>query len=108
MFNIHTIYKQSLSNPLQKQQRTPRYLEGKFLASGDEFPSTLVSSLVTTALPLVFSLFTPFPDPHYTVYKGDINNHGLLRLGQYLLMSMSILRRRALLLEPYFCIATSL
>ncbi len=34
--------------------------------------------------PLAFTPFTPFPplNPHYTIYKDDINNHGLLHPGQ--------------------------
>jgi hypothetical protein len=60
---------------LQKQQRTPTYLEGQFLARGDEFPSNLPH-------PLVIAPFPPFSQ-HYTVYKNDINNHGLLRPGHF-------------------------
>jgi hypothetical protein len=86
IFNIHTVYKQSLSNHLQQQQRTSTFLEGQFLARGDKFPSTLVPSLVTTAPPLSLHHFYPLStlDPHYTVYKDDINNHGLLCPGLYL------------------------
>jgi hypothetical protein len=47
--------------PLAKQQRTATYLEGQFLARGDEFPSTLVPSLVTTAPPFSLHHFHPFP-----------------------------------------------
>jgi hypothetical protein len=85
IFNIFTKYTAILSNPLRNEKGTPTYLEVQLLARGDEFPSTLVPCLVTTTPPLALAPFTPFPplSPHYTIYKDDINNHGLLCPGHY-------------------------
>jgi hypothetical protein len=71
---------QLLIEPLAEITKSPTYLEGQFLAHGGESPSTLVPCLLPTAL-----IFTPLPtpQPHYTIYDDVINNHGLLRLGQF-------------------------
>jgi hypothetical protein len=68
--------------PLATNKEPHTYLEGQLLARGDEFPSTLAPSLQLPH-PLVFTPFTPSPplNLHYTVYKDNINNHGLLCLG---------------------------
>ncbi len=61
-------------------------MEGQFLAHGGEFPSSLVPFLVTTAPPFDSCPFHPFPTPqptlHYLQQHDNINNHGLLCLGQ--------------------------
>jgi hypothetical protein len=49
--------------PLEKRKGTPTYLEGQFLARGDEFPSTLIPCLVTTAPLLTLAPFHPFTHP---------------------------------------------
>jgi hypothetical protein len=56
--------------PLEKQKGTPTYLEGQFVAHGDEFPSSLVPCLVTTAPPLTLAPFHPFshPSAHITLF----------------------------------------
>ncbi len=71
MFNNHTIYRQSLSNPLQNNKEPHTYLEGQLLTRGDKFPSTLAPSLVTTAPPFSFHPFHPFhsfPTPQPTLH----------------------------------------
>jgi hypothetical protein len=73
------------TNPLHRQQSKPALLTSRasFFACGDEFPSTLVSSLPTTAPPLCFYPSHPFI-PHssnYIIYRDDINNLGRLHLG---------------------------
>ncbi len=78
---------QRKNNPLQ-QQGDPALLtwRASFLARGDEFPSTLVSGLPTTAPPLGFYPSLPFA-PHssyYIIYIDDINNLGRRRPGQLL------------------------
>jgi hypothetical protein len=61
-FGIYTMYKQSFIKPPCINKESPlSYLEGQLLARGDEFPSTLVPSLVTTAPPLGFYPFHSFP-----------------------------------------------
>jgi hypothetical protein len=84
VFNIHIMYKQLYLTLCKKTKRNPTYLERQLLASGDKVPSTLVPCLVTTALPLASTPFTPFPprSPHYTIYNDDIHNHGLLCPGR--------------------------
>jgi hypothetical protein len=64
--HIYTMYRQLLSNPLQKITRNPDLLRGPVLAHGGDFPSTLVPCLVATAHPLTLVPFTPFPllSPH--------------------------------------------
>jgi hypothetical protein len=82
------------SIPLHRQQNNPAFLtwRASFFARGDEYPSTLVSCLSTTAPPLGFYPSHPFT-PHssnYIIYIDDINNLGGLRPGQYILKSVSI------------------
>jgi hypothetical protein len=43
-------------------------MEGQLLAHSDEFPSTLVPCLVTTAQPFGFFPFHPFPTPQPTLH----------------------------------------
>jgi hypothetical protein len=68
LINIYTMCMQLLLKPLTKVIGTPSYLEGQFLACGDESPSTLVSCLVTTAPPFGFCPFHPFPTPQPTLH----------------------------------------
>jgi hypothetical protein len=84
IFNIHIVYKQFYCTPCKNNKKTPTYLEGQLLARSDEFPSTLVPYLVTTAPPLAFAPLTSYPplSPHYTIYNDGIHNHSLLRPGQ--------------------------
>ncbi len=72
----------NLVKPLEKQKGTPTYLKGQLLARGDEFPSTLVPCLGHTLDSCPLSPLFPSLSPDYTIYKDDINNHGLLRPGQ--------------------------
>jgi hypothetical protein len=89
--NIYTMCMQLLLNPLTKVIRTPSYLVGQFLSHGDKSPSTLVPCLVATATPFCSGPFTPFSplSPYYTIYKSVINNHGLLRPGQYAMLCLN-------------------
>jgi hypothetical protein len=47
--------------PCKNNKEPHTYLEGQLLARGDEFPSTLDPSLVTTAPPFSLHPFCPFP-----------------------------------------------
>ncbi len=84
---IYTMYKQtSIKAPCIKKNPRFTYFEGQLLARGDEFPSTLVPSLVTTFPPLGFNPFHPFFILQFTLQyllvQSDIKNHSLFHLGQ--------------------------
>ncbi len=86
---IYMTYNQSSikKTPLwkrKKRKETQMFLEVWYFAHGGKSPSTLIPCLVATAPPLILIPFTPLPplQPHYTIYSDDINNHGLLHLGQ--------------------------
>jgi hypothetical protein len=64
-----------------------------FFARGDEFPSTLVSGLPTTAPPLGFYPSHPFT-PHisnYIIYIDNINNLGRLRPGHFVIFPFTFI-----------------
>jgi hypothetical protein len=61
IFNIHIVYKQFYRTPCKNNKKTRTYLDGQLLARGDEFPSTLVPYLITTAPPLAFAPLMPYP-----------------------------------------------
>jgi hypothetical protein len=78
--NIHTIYKQSFFiKPRAKIIMNLHFLGGPASCFLNSHPpwSPVWSQLPH---PLAFAPFTLFPphSPHYTIYKDDINNHGLL------------------------------
>jgi hypothetical protein len=58
----------SYESPLHEKNSRFTCLEGQLLARGDEFPSTLFPSLVTTAPPLGFYPFHPFLIPQFTLH----------------------------------------
>ncbi len=59
--NIYTMNKQSLVTiPCINKEALLYYLDSQLPARGDDFPSTLVPSLVTTAPPLGFYPFHPW------------------------------------------------
>ncbi len=65
MYNNFQIKKNPCFNKV-----TPYYLLGEpaFFARGEESPSTLVSGLVTTALPLGFYIVHPILTPRFTLH----------------------------------------
>jgi hypothetical protein len=67
--------KQAISfEPLATNKEANTYLEGQLLARGDEFPSTLAPSLVTTASPFSLHPFHPFPTPQPTLHCLQIRD----------------------------------
>jgi hypothetical protein len=87
---IYTMYKQFHWSPLTSIKNPCfTYLEGQLLTCGDEFPSTLVLSLVTTVPPLGFYPFHPFLTPQFTSHdlhrwhqqSGSSSSGTLLSIG---------------------------
>jgi hypothetical protein len=79
IYNSHNILV-TLSKPLQNRKEPLLTWRASFVL--------WVPYLVTTAPPLAFAPFTPFPlfSPHYTIYNDDINNRGILCSGQWCIL----------------------